>query len=129
MVSPIDTKLSRRERQIMDLLHERHPQSAKDNLDKLPDPPTYSTVRALLARLVEKNIVSFIQEGTKYLYQPVQNNQQVQSSAVARLIKIFFKGSKLKAVTALLDADGEKMDAQEIAELERKIARLKAAKK
>ena len=129
MVSPIDTKLSRRERQIMDVLHERHPQSAKDILDKLPDAPTYSTVRALLARLVEKNIVSFIQEGTKYLYQPVQNNQQVQSSAVARLIKIFFKGSKLKAVTALLDADGEKMDAQEIAELERKIARLKAAKK
>ena len=129
MVSPIDTKLSRRERQIMDVLHERHPQSAKDILDNLPDPPTYSTVRALLARLVEKNIVSFIQEGTKYLYQPVQNNQQVQSSAVARLIKIFFKGSKLKAVTALLDADGEKMDAQEIAELERKIARLKAAKK
>ena len=129
MVSPIDSKLSRRERQIMDVLHERHPQSAKDILDKLPDPPTYSTVRALLARLVEKNIVSFIQEGTKYLYQPVQNNQQVQSSAVARLIKIFFKGSKLKAVTALLDADGEKMDAQEIAELERKIARLKAAKK
>lgn len=128
MVTAHETPLSRRERQIMDVLHEKNPRDAKEIQALLPDAPGYSAVRALLARMVEKDVISFTQDGAKYLYQPVQNPKVVQRSAVARLIKTFFKGSKLQAVTALLDAEGEAMDAHEIAELERKIASLKKNK-
>ena len=117
--------LSRRERQIMDILHEKNPLDAKDIQTLLPDPPGYSAVRAMLARMLEKGVIGYTQEGAKYLYQPVQNQKVVQRSAISRLIKTFFKGSKLQAVTALLDAEGAAMDAHEIAELERKIASLK----
>ncbi len=119
------SKLSRRERQIMDILHEEHPQSAKGVMAKLPDPPSYSSVRALIARLVEKGVVRFEVAGTKHMYIPVQGQAKVQGSAISRLIKTFFKGSKINAITALLEADGEVMTAQEIAVLERKITQLK----
>ncbi|WP_236986981.1 BlaI/MecI/CopY family transcriptional regulator [Marinagarivorans cellulosilyticus] len=121
--------LSRRERQIMDVLHEENPISAKDIQLKMPDPPSYSAVRALITRMVDKGVVAFSREGTKYMYRPVQAQNSVQASAISRLLKTFFKGSKIKAVTALLDADGAEMDAHEIEELERKIARLKKQSK
>lgn len=123
------SQLSRRERQIMDALHEQNPLSAKDIQARISDAPSYSAVRALIARLVDKGHVTFEQQGTKYLYKPVQAQAQVQSSAITRLLKTFFKGSKHKAVTALLDADGEQMTAEEIAAIERKIAQLKQQQK
>ena len=125
----IYASLSRRERQIMDVLHEENPISAKDIQGKMPDPPSYSTVRALITRMVDKGIVAFTHEGTKHMYRPVQAQNTVQASAISRLLKTFFKGSKIKAVTALLDADGGEMDAHEIAVLERKIAQLKKQSK
>ena len=64
------TNLSRRERQIMDVLYESVEASAHDVQDKIPDAPGYSAVRALIARLVEKGLVSFRQEGAKHIYFP-----------------------------------------------------------
>ncbi len=121
--------LSRRERQIMDILFEKGECSAQEVREKLPDPPSYSAVRALIARLLEKKLVGFRTEGAKYIYHPAVAEQKVQTSAVNRLLKTFFKGSKLKAVNALLDADGEQLSAAEIEELERKIQRVKLAQK
>lgn len=121
--------LSRRERQIMDILFEMGECSAQDVREKLPDPPSYSAVRALIARLLEKELVEFRAEGAKYIYYPAVAEKKVQTSAVNRLLKTFFKGSKLKAVNALLDADGEQLSAAEIEELERKIQRVKQAQK
>ena len=120
-------KLSRRERQIMDILIEHQTCSAGDIQKALPDPPSYSAVRALLARLVEKGVVQFTQQGAKYVYSPKIKTEKAQQSAVARLLKTFFKGSRLNAVNALLDAEGEALDAWEIEKLERKIADLKKA--
>ena len=120
--------LSRRERQIMDVLHEDPPMSAKDIQAKLPEPPSYSAVRALIARLVDKGVIRFEQQGAKYIYHPVQKQEVVQDSAVSRLLKTFFKGSRAKAVVALLDADGDDLSDGEIADIERKIARLKKNK-
>lgn len=118
-------KLSRRERQIMDILFEHREQSAQDVQQALPDPPSYSTVRALLARLVEKNLVRFYQDGPKYIYSPMVEETTVQASAITRLLKVFFKGSRVGAVNALLDAEGEALSKRELEEISRTIARLK----
>jgi len=120
--------LSRRERQIMDIFFELKEASAHDVLSKLPDPPSYSTVRALIARLVEKKLVTFRIMGTKHIYSPLMTEKKAQSSALLRLLKTFFKGSKTQAVTALLELDSESMSAHEIEDIERTIERIKAAK-
>lgn len=124
-ITPLN-QLSRRERQIMDVLFEHRECSAQDIQRALPNPPSYSTVRALLARLLEKGQVQFRQDGAKYIYFAAMEQQKAQSSAVTRLLKTFFKGSRINAMNALLDADGENLTAVEIDELERRIQRLKA---
>lgn len=122
-------KLSRRERQIMDILYELNEASAHEVLERLPDPPSYSAVRALIARLLEKEIVGYRSEGAKHIYFPVVEQKQASESAIRRIIKTFFKGSPAKAVSALLDMEADAMSAREIEELERNIARIKALKK
>lgn len=122
-------QLSRRERQIMDILYEQGECSAQDVLAKLPDPPSYSAVRALIARLVEKNIVVFRSEGNKHIYAPKIGEEKVQTSAIQRLLKTFFKGSRFNAVAALLDSEGDSLSAHEIESLERTIQRLKQVQK
>lgn len=122
-------KLSRRERQIMDILYELNEASAHDVQRKLPDPPSYSAVRALIARLLEKGIVEFRSEGAKYVYYPVVAQKKASESAIRRIIKTFFKGSPAKAMSALLDLEGSELSAQEIEALERDIARIKSLKK
>lgn len=117
--------LSRRERQIMDALIEHGSCSAQDIRAYITDPPSYSAVRALIARLVEKGYVSFRQEGTRHIYSPEISQKKAQGSALKRLVKTFFKGSQSGAVTALLDMDELNMSAREIEEIERKISLLK----
>ncbi len=119
------SKLSRRERQIMDILYEGKQLSAQEVLQAMEDAPSYSTVRALLARLVEKGHVRFSQNGAKYIYFPVLEKSSVQKSAMSRLLKTFFSGSRVKAVNALLELEKEPLSSQEIQELERSLDRLK----
>lgn len=129
MAGPGAHQLSRRERQIMDILYEKGEQSAQEVQQALPDPPSYSAVRALIARLVDKGVVRFRSEGPKYIYSPAVAQASVQESAVQRLIKTFFRGSRIKAVNALLDMEGGQMSEREIAELERTVARIKEAQR
>jgi len=112
------TNLSRRERQIMDVLYESVEASAHDVQDKIPDAPGYSAVRALIARLVEKGLVSFRQEGAKHIYFPTVAQSKASLSAIERIVKTFFKGSRAKAMNALLDLDGDDLSAREIEELD-----------
>jgi len=127
---PIDQmQLSRRERQIMDILIEHGASSAHDVQERLVDPPSYSTVRALIARLVEKKIVEFKTVGNKHIYSAKMPQEKVQNSAIKRLLKTFFRGSRVNAVNALLDMEGDGLSDREIAELERSIARIKNNKK
>lgn len=120
-------QLSRRERQIMDILFEQGECSAQQVLAKMEDAPGYSAVRALIARLVDKGVVEFRISGTKHIYRAKIAEEKAQSSAVQRLLKTFFKGSKIGAVNALLDMEGEALTARELAQLERKIAHIKLA--
>ena len=125
MPKPSLQQLSRRERQIMDILIEHQECSANLIQQKLPDPPSYSAVRALLARLVEKGVVEFRQDGAKYIYFPKAEQQSMQQSAIARLLKTFFKGSRFNAVNALLDVEDSPLEQWEIEKLERRIQQLK----
>lgn len=112
----------------MDILLESERCSAQQVLSKLPDPPSYSAVRALLARLVDKGHVGFERQGVKHIYFPLISGKKARGSALARLVKTFFKGSKSEAVTALLDMNGADLSPREIEEIERKIALLKSKK-
>ena len=109
--------LSGRERQIMDALYEMGEGSARDVHSAMPDPPSYSAVRAQLAILIEKERIKHRQEGARYLYSPAQAMSNVRESALKRLVKTFFGGSTVSAVSALVGLNSSKMDSDELDEL------------
>ena len=96
--------LSRRERQIMDIVYQRGRASAAEVLEGLPDPPSYSAVRALLRILEEKGYLKHVKEGPRYVYLPTLARKQAAKSALRHLVATFFEGSAEQAVAALLDA-------------------------
>ena len=99
-------KLSRRERQIMDIVYQRGRVSVTDVLEALPDPPSYSTVRALLGILEEKGYLTHKKDGRRYIYHPTQPRHQAGRSALKQIFQTFFDKSIEKTVMALVsDAD------------------------
>lgn len=101
--------LSRRERQIMDVIYRLGQASAAEVLDNLTDPPSYSAVRALLRVLEEKGHVRHKREGARYVFLPTQPRQHAARSALRRLLQTFFDNSAEKAVAALLGASDGKL--------------------
>jgi BlaI family transcriptional regulator, penicillinase repressor len=95
--------LSRRERQIMDVLFRQESASASEVLDALPDPPSYSAVRAQLRILEEKGHVTHIEEGPRYIYTPTVAPEKARRSALRHMLNTFFDDSPAQAVAALLD--------------------------
>src|SRR6476619_7605131 len=93
--------LSRREREIMDVLFAESPLSAADVRERMPAPPGYSAVRALLRILEEKGHVRHTQDGPRYLYAPVVSQAKARRSALRSLVRTFFGGSPEEAVAAL----------------------------
>lgn len=114
-------QLSRRERQIMDALFEAGELSAQDVRAAIPDAPGYSAVRALLAKLVEKKIVDFREDGPRYIYFPVVAQEEARTSALQKMLKTFFGGSTAAAVNALLGMNREQLNTDEIAQLQKAI--------
>lgn len=117
----VAAQLSRRERQIMDALFEAGELSAQDVRAAIPDAPSYSAVRALLAKLVEKNIVDFREDGPRYIYFPRIARDEARTSALQKLLKTFFGGSTAAAVNALLGMNKEQLSAEEVAQLQEAI--------
>ena len=95
--------LSRRERQIMDIIYQRGQATAADVLENLPDPPSYSAVRAMLRVLEEKGHLKHKQQGPRYLFSPKVSREKAKRSALKHLLQTFFDGSATSAVAALLD--------------------------
>ena len=114
-------QLSRRERQIMDILFARERASVAEVLERLPDPPGYSAVRALLGILETKGFVKHVENGPRYVYQPVQSRRQAGQSMMRQILRVFYGGSLEKAVAALLDASPDKSSPAEIERLEKLI--------
>lgn len=99
----MDTKLSRREREILDALYALGGSAdAEDIRQKLTDPPTYSAVRAMLVKLEAKGAITHRAEGLRYIYSPVTSRAAAQKKAVSQLTSVFFGGSATQAITALL---------------------------
>lgn len=104
MPKPDPDCLTRRERQIMDVLYEHGQATAAVVRDGLSDPPSYSTIRALLAKLESKGHVVHHQDGPRYVFRPTVARQEARRSASQRLLRTFFEGSVTHAVSGLLDA-------------------------
>ena len=116
--------LTRRERQIMDALHELGDEASAEEIRvKLPDPPSYSAVRAMLAKLEAKGTIRHKEKGLKYVYSPTTPRATARRSALQRLVRVFFGGSTGDAVNALLDA--EEWSPVELEEMSRRIERMK----
>ena len=102
-MAPASEKLSRREREIMNVLFTLgEPASAEDIRTRLTDPPSYSAVRAMLVKLEGKGHVRHREEGLRYVYSPTTSRTTARRTAVQQLVRIFFSGSPGDAATALL---------------------------
>ncbi len=95
--------LSRRERQIMDVIYARGQATAAEVVEALPDPPSYSAVRALLRILEEKGHLRHQHDGPRYVYLPVVPRDRARRSALRSLVRTFFDGSAAQAAAALID--------------------------
>jgi predicted transcriptional regulator len=125
MSDALTTQLSRRERQIMDVIYRFGKVTAAEVLAELPEPPSYSAVRAMLRLLEEKGHVRHEQDGPRYVYLPTINRDKARRSAMRHLVRTFFDGSTEDAVAALLQSDNGMSDD----ELERLSQLIDAAKK
>src|SRR5258706_15362126 len=107
------SNLSRRERQIIDILYAQGRGTAAEVQAALPEPPSYSAVRALLRILEDKGHVTHEQDGPGYVYVPTVGRDNAQRSALHHMMKTFFAGSAEQAISALLDESSPKLsDAQ-----------------
>jgi BlaI family penicillinase repressor len=106
--------LSRRERQIMDILYRTGKASANDVRDAMPDAPSYSAVRAMLRVLEEKGHVRHQAEGLKYVYLPTVARDKAKRTAVKHVLETFFNGSPEQAVAALLDVASTRLTREEL---------------
>lgn len=108
------TGLSRRERQVMEILYRRGTASASEVREAMEDPPTYSAVRALLRVLEDKGHIAHENEGLKYVYVPVVNREKAKRSAVKHLVDTFFRDSPEQVVAALLDVSAKRLTPEEL---------------
>ena len=109
--------LSKRERQITESLYRLGEASVSQVLADLPDPPSYSAVRAVLNLLVKKQLATTRQDGKRYLYRPVPAKDKVRRSALKNLVHTFFGGTPADAVAALLDGSAGKLSPDDLQRL------------
>jgi predicted transcriptional regulator len=112
--APLNVVLSRRERQIMDVLFRRGRATAADVMADLTGEPSYSTVRTQLRVLEEKGHVRHEDDGVRFVYMPVVRRQAARKSALRHLVDTFFEGSAEKTVAALLGGEGSKLTDEEL---------------
>jgi predicted transcriptional regulator len=119
------TRLTRREREIMDVLYKSGRATAHEVQEKMPDPPSYSAVRALLRLLEEKGHVRHVEDGPRYVYLPTVGRAEARRNALAHVVKTFFDGSVEQAVATLVDASRSKLGREELERLSRLIDQAK----
>jgi len=105
--------LSRRERQIMDIVYELNEVTVAQVLEKIPNPPSYSTIRALLRVLEEKGHLIHKQEGPRYIYSPTLPREQARQKVLKHVMRTFFDNSTEDAVAALLNISEDNLSEQD----------------
>lgn len=114
---PKSNQLSRRERQIMDVLYRLEKANVAEIMENLPDALSNSTVRTVLRKLEEKGHVGHEEKGLKYVYFPTVDPQKASQTALSSLVKTFFKGSPFLAVNSLLDLPDNDISDEELERL------------
>ena len=118
--------LSRRERQIMEIVYELGRAAAAEVRERMPDPPSYSAVRAMLRILEDKGHIRHEQDGPRYVFLPTVPREEASENALRGLVRTFFGGSPEGAMAALLDLESDQLDEQA---LERLAARIEEVRK
>jgi BlaI family penicillinase repressor len=108
------SELTRRERQIMDIIHRLGRATAQEVQGHLYDPPSYSAVRALLRLLEERGHVRHVTEGQKYVYLPAVGKSDARRSALAHVVRTFFAGSVEQTIATLVDSSRSKLSRDEL---------------
>jgi BlaI family penicillinase repressor len=117
--------LSRRERQIMDIIYRRGPVTAADVRQALPKPPSYSAVRAMLRVLEAKGHIKHHEDNLRYVYLPTVPRERARHSALEHLIDTFFDGSREQVVARLIDSSVAKLSYEELDRLSKLIEKAK----
>ena len=115
--------LSRRERQVMDILHRRGGATVAEIMGDLPDPPTYSAVRSVLRILSEKSLIRHKEDGPRYVYFPAKSTESASEDMLAHVVRTYFAGSPEQAVTALLRMSDVDIDDTDVRRLRDTIRR------
>lgn len=115
--------LSRRERQVMDILHRRGESTVAEIMADLPDPPTYSAVRSILRILADKERIGFKEDGPRYVYFPAAPTERAQADVLEHVVRTYFAGSTEQAVTALLRLSDTALPESELTRLREQIRR------
>jgi BlaI family transcriptional regulator, penicillinase repressor len=123
MAKTLHAVLTRRERQIVDILYRRGRATAAEVMEELPGDPSYSTVRTQLRVLEDKGHVRHEEEGLRYVYIPAVSRHAVRKPALKHLVDTFFDGSVEQAVAALLGAGGTRLTDEELDRIAELIAR------
>ena len=119
--------LSRRERQVMNILFQRGEATVAEVMADLPDPPTYSAVRSILRILAEKKLITHKEEGPRYVYLPAVSPDRAADEALNQVVRTFFDGSTDAAVTALLRLSDADLSEDEIARLRDRIRKARSS--
>lgn len=122
---PKTTALTRREREIMDILYRRGRATAAEVLEDMADPPTYSAVRALLRILEDEGHIKHVQDGPRYIYLPAVARSDARKSALSHVVATFFDGSVEQAVAALVESSRTKLSKDELDRLAQLIDKAK----
>ncbi len=117
MPQPPHAHLSRREREIMDIVYRLEEASVADVAGRIPDDPGYDSIRVTLGILEKKGHVSHRQEGRRYLYRPTVSHAKATKSALRNVLRTFFGGSPSRAVLTLLDMSAAKLSPEELDEI------------
>jgi predicted transcriptional regulator len=121
--------MSRRERQIMEIIYQRGQATAAEVHGELPDPPSYSTVRTLLTVLEEKGHLTHASDGPRYVYSPAIPADTARKSALEQLLRTFFANSAASAMAALLDMASANLSEKELKRLAKLIQQAKEREK
>lgn len=120
MTSP--EELSRREREMMNIIFRSGKATATEVLEAMAEPPSYSAVRATLRVLEQKGHLRHQHDGTRYVYTPTVNREKARNSALEQLLSTFFEGSAANVVATLIEKSKDEMTADELDRLSQLIA-------